>query len=92
MGFFNFRPVSYTVFSTNPKPTIYRNLYENTGPVTSGHMVQRTKLWSSIPVNTKHLYNIYAMLDQADVIQMFYKYRHLRWPAVVLMSAILAQH
>ena len=33
---------------------------------------------SDVPVNTNHLYNIYAMLDQrqrrwADVVQMLYK-------------------
>ena len=30
--------------------------------------------FSSYPVNTKHLYNIYTMLDQrAGVVQMLYK-------------------
>ena len=41
--------------STNPKPTIYRNLYENTGPVFINNMFSRhskLEIASAIPAST----------------------------------------
>ena len=42
------------------------------------HILPNAKCQSAFPVNTKHLYNIFTMLDQrrrrcADVVQMVYK-------------------
>ena len=73
--------------STNVKPTIYRNLYENTGPASTEDWVQRTKLrgatvqcWLNDGPLSERWHNINPLLSEQCWLML--DQRRRRWASL----------